>query len=274
MDNNKSQYIHIGTFQSIDKEILSKIIEASFDIGVYSFDTAPSYKTEALLGSLLSEKSKQYGIDRSSLYISDKIDDTQMEESEGEITRYLEQALLKLKVDYIDTLFIHWPFERYLNKTWETMGQLKEQKKIKEIGLCNVRVRHITKIIEETGIKPDVIQIERHPLRTCDDEVSYCNDNGILIQAYSPLCRMTNKITQNQLLKTLADKHEKSIPQIILRWHIDTGVVPVFTTHRVERIKDNCDIFGFKLTDNEIADINKLNENYKIFLESYCCPGF
>lgn len=271
---NKSDYIHIGTFQSNDEALLEEVINASFEIGVYSFDTAPSYKTESVLGRLLEEKRKKYGIDRSSLYISDKIDDVQMEESEGNIEEYVNQALIKLKVDYLDAMFIHWPFEKYLFRTWEKLQGMKEKEKIKEIGLCNVRVRHLNKVIKETGIKPDVIQIERHPLRTCEEEISYCHNNAIAIQAYSPLCRMAPKIVNSAILQRLSNLYGKSIPQIILRWHLDSGVIPVFTTHKKERLKDNCEIFDFKLSETDINGINSLNENYKIFLESYCCPGF
>lgn len=274
MNVNHSSLIHIGTFQSANEPSLREVINASFEIGIYSFDTAPSYKTESILGQILAEKCAQYKIERSSLYISDKLDDIQMEESKGNIEPFVNIALQELRVDYIDTLFIHWPFEAYLFKSWEKLGELKNKNKIKEIGLCNVRVRHLKKIIKETGIKPDVIQIERHPLRTCDEELSYCRVNNISVQAYSPLCRMSHKITNNQILKRIACTYGKSIPQIILRWHLDTGVVPVFTTHKIERIKDNCDIFDFRLSDQDIKDINSLNENYKIFLESYCCPGF
>lgn len=271
---NKSNYIHIGTFQSNDDALLEEVINASFEIGVFSFDTAPSYNTESILGKILEKKRKQHGIDRSSLYISDKIDDVQMEESEGYIDEYVNQALIKLRVDYLDTMFIHWPFEKYLYKTWEKLHELKEKKKIKEIGLCNVRVRHLNRIIKETGIIPDVIQIERHPLRTCEEELSFCRNNSITVQAYSPLCRMIPKIKNCTLLQKLSESYGKSIPQIILRWHVDSGVIPVFTTHNKDRIKDNCEIFDFKLSEQDISDISGLNENYKIFIESYCCPGF
>ena len=264
----------IGTFQTKDENTLYKVIESAFKSHIYSFDTAPSYQTEELLGSIILQLAEKYSIYRGKIQINDKIDDGQMYESKGHIRKYVEEALIKMKIDYIDTLFIHWPFERYLYETWDCVNNLKKEGIIKKAGLCNVRVRHLRKIIEATNMKPDVIQIERHPLRTCNEEVKFCKENTIDIQAYSPLCRMHDDLKNSKVLNDIANKYTKSIAQIILRWHVDTGVTPVFMTTKPERIIENSDIFNFFLNKDDITAINSLDINFKLFLESYCCPGF
>jgi len=270
---NKKTII-IGTFQTKDEATLRQVMEEAFKCGIYSFDTAPSYGTEIILGKNIAFLSKKYEVNREKILISDKIDDDQMYESKGDIRGYVEQALLKMNLEYIDTLFIHWPFEKYLDKTWECICRLKDDGLIRKTGLCNIRVRHLEGLHERTGSLPDVVQIERHPLRTCYDEINYCKMHGISVQAYSPLCRMDEKILKNKDILSLSERYSKSIAQIILRWHIDTGVVPVFMTTKAERVHQNCDIFSFSLDKEDIIKIDKLNQNYKIFLESYCCPGF
>lgn len=262
-----------GTFQYRNKEELKPIIYSAYENGITGFDTSPSYYTEEMLGEVLKDLSERMNIGREKLFIQDKIDGWQMQLSKGNIIKFADESLLKLGTDYVDVLFVHWPFPDYLNETWETFSKLKKEGKVRFIGLSNVRERHMVKIIKETGIRPDVIQIERHPLRTCTSDIDYCNKENILVQAYSPVCRMDKRIVDSPVLQSIAKKYNKSIGQVILRWHIDTGVTPVFMTKKAGRIKENTDLFDFYLTDSEVSSVNSLNMNYKIFVESVCCPG-
>lgn len=269
----KYPHIILGTFQYSSKEELMPIIMSAYENGIIGFDTSPSYHTEKFLGKSIAELIAAKGINRQNLFIQDKIDGWQMEKAHGQISIYVEESLQKLRCDYLDVLFIHWPFPNYLIDTWMTFSRLKEQGKVKYIGISNVRKRNTQKLIEITGIKPDVVQIERHPLRICAKDVEYFHSKGIEIEAYSPVCRMDKRLVNSEILRQIACKYNKSIGQVILRWHIDTGVVPVFMTKKVNRIKENVDIFNFHLTDEEINSISSLDENYKIFVESVCCPG-
>ena len=122
--------------------------------------------------------------------------------------------------------------------------------------------------------KPDIIQIERNPLRTCMDEIKVAQSAGIEMQAYSPLCKMDERLKNSEILSDLEKKYNKNIGQIILKWHLQTGYTPIFTTTKVFRVKEYTDIFEFDLTADEIDDITALNVNYKIYLESCICPGF
>lgn len=265
--------ILFGTFQTGDIDVLRNAIRASLDAGIYGFDTAPSYGTEEQLGKILYGFAQSYKLQREHYFLSDKIDAWQMEAGLGNVESYVLSALKKMNLSYFDILFIHWPIPEYLDETWKCMLKLKECGLTKEIGICNVRVRHL-KEMTERGIQPLFIQIERHPLRTCKEEMEYCKEHGIQVFAYSPLCRMHPELRNSKLLKVLSEKYNKNIGQIILRWQIDTGAVPVFMSQKPNRIISNFDIFDFTLSSGEIGEIETLNQNYKIFLESWGCPGF
>ena len=247
--------IVLGTFQMPDYESLRRIVACALDAGVSAFDTAPSYGTEVMLGKALKETAK----DRESFFCSDKIDAIQM--YHGNIKEHVEQRL------------IHWPLDQYMVNTWEQMHELKAEGKVKAIGICNVRVRHLEHFAE-TGIVPDYVQDERHPLNTCDAEIAYCHEHSIKVMAYSPLGRMLPKIRNSKALKDIANRYHKNIGQVILRWQIDTGAIPVFGTKKESRLKDNINISDFILTDNEKQLISAMNTNTKIFLESWGCPKY
>lgn len=263
----------IGTFQNNNYKELFDVVKAGVEVGFTGFDTAPSYGTEAQLGKAIQECATEYDMKRDDFYISDKIDAWQMQEGNGDITRYVENALNAMGLDFFDMLLIHWPIPEYVENTWKCFLKLKERKLTKEIGICNVRVRHLEDWITR-DMCPNFIQIERHPLRICQKEMDYCHKHGITVMAYSPLCRMHPDLRNNQYLQMLSDKYKKNIGQIILRWQIETNAIPVFMSKKPNRIKENVEIFNFNLTTDEVEKINSLDQNYKIFLESWGCPGF
>ncbi|MBQ4344400.1 MAG: aldo/keto reductase [Muribaculaceae bacterium] len=270
---NLTPPIFIGTFRHSDELVLQEIIKKSLDCGIYGFDTSPSYNTEVSLSKILNSELSCRKIKREDIWISDKIDWWQMYNTNGVISKYVEIALQKMGINYLDILHIHWPFPQYLKKTWITFKELKDSGLVKNISLSNVRVRHIKELIDSTSIKPDFIQIECHPLRTCKEELTYCKSHDIKVQAYSPVCQMRNEIKEDIGISEISKNHNKTINQIILKWHIQNGIIPIFMTSKIHRVQENCDIFNFNLTKNEMEYIDSLNQNYKIFVESICCPG-
>lgn len=263
--------LFLGTYQNSSN--LSKVIEAAFEKRVYGFDTAPSYGTEEVLGKCIRNNLSKYQVERNKIWVSDKIDSWQMYAMEGKVEKYIKQALDLMQLDYFDILYIHWPQPEYLIKTWETFIRIKEQGLVKYIGLCNVHKRHVDIVFSKTGVKPDYVQIERHPLNTCSPEIDYYTRAGMRIQAYSSIGRMDKRLTENRVLIDLGRKYNKSVPQIILRWHVDTNVIPIFMSNKPERLKENADIYDFSLQQFEIEKINSLNIDYKLFVESLSNPG-
>ena len=264
----------LGTFQHKNSSLLEELIRSAVEMGYTAFDTAPSYGNEAQLGQIFQKMLSCGEIDRSDLFVIDKIDGWQMYEGGGEVTRHVEDALRKLQLEYIDLMLIHWPFPEFFHRTWESLARIYATGKVKAIGVCNVRVRHLSGLIDSTGIKPHVVQVERHPLNVMEDLIDYNVVNEIVTQAYSPVCRMHGDLVKSSLLEELAAKYQKSIGQIILRWQVDSGAVPVFMTTKRERLKENLAVFDFRLRREDVFRISAMNKNFKIFLESRGCPGF
>lgn len=271
---SKEPWIFMGTFQNKDFDLLLSNVQIGIQNGVYGFDTAPSYKSEGILGKVLKTLISKKLAKREDFFISDKVDAWQMQESNGEMSQYVQDALTKMHLDYLDLVLVHWPIPEHLYATIRSLNELKEKGLIRNIGVCNVRLGHLKRIHSNVGILPDYIQNEIHPLNNCDEVVNWCNEKNIKIMAYSPLCRMNKKIIENPILQELSIKYNKSVGQIILRWHIERNVIPVFMSHNPKRIVENTSIRDFLVDNNDIKRINAMNENYKIFLESNGCPGY
>ena len=254
-----------------DYDGLLKVCRVALSHNIRHFDTAPSYRTEVLLSEAVQNSAKDLGLHRDDYLIQTKIDPIQM--YNGEVEEYFKNKLKEMRLEYIDALLIHWPIFNYLEDTWDSMINLKEKGYAKSIGICNLRIAHL-KELKSKGIVPEILQIERHPLNTFQEEVLYCKENDINIQDYSPLCKMHSRIKNNESLIAIAEKYHCSIGQIVLKWHIDTGAVPVFTSTKPERVIEYSKLEHFSLNNEEIEKISSLNCNHKMYLESLICPGF
>ena len=254
-----------------DYEGLYRVCHVAMQCGITMFDTAPSYQTEALIARVVHASAQSLGISRADYAIQTKIDPIQM--YNGHVVEYFKRKLQEMNLDYVDSLLIHWPVERYMLDTWEALLRLKEGGLALQIGICNLRERHLQRY-HSMAIIPEILQIERHPLNTFSAEVDWCQAHGIALQDYSPLCKMHPRIRENKSLQTIADRHGKEVGQVILRWHLDTGATPIFTSKNVDRIKQYASISDFSLSPDEVATVSALNCNHKLYLESLVCPGF
>lgn len=272
-DTQVEQRIFLGTFQIGKEEEAKQLLESSLDMGIRCFDTAPSYGTEKVLGKVISEALKKGSVDREEIVICDKIDGWQMQQNATNIEMVVDRALRLLGVEYIDIMLIHWPFKQYFEKTWDGLQRLKGRK-VKKIGFCNVDQRIYLNLMQyANGITPEVVQIERHPYNACCEFVEFLRNESIMVQAYSPICRMKFSSESMDVLRQIGDRYQKSAGQVVLRWHIDTGVSPVVKSNKTLRILENKDIFDFQLDEEEINSISAMNMNYKLFPLSWGCPG-
>ena len=268
---NKKLIFGSGLSSHKDIQGLCEVCKTALEHDITHFDSAPSYKTETLISKAIRSCAKQLGLNRDNYSIQTKIDPIHM--YNGHIEEYFKSKLKEMELEYIDGLLIHWPVEKYLHDTWNALVKLKEKGLAKEIGICNLSIRHLKKFTAD-GIVPDILQIERHPLNTFRDEAEWCVEHNIELQDYSPLCKMHPLIQRNSEINSIANKYSKNVGQIILRWHIDTGAIPVFTSKKPERIKQYSDIWDFKLTQEDIEAVYRINHNHKLYLESLICPGF
>lgn len=277
LSNNKTiPQIMLGSFQMDNQEDMDAVVEAALSQGIYGFDTSPSYRTEEILAKAIHKyQEKHPELKREQLFLDSKIDSWQMIARNGDIRPFVEDILQKTGFEYWDLLLIHWPQPEHFVATYKCMEKLYEEGLVKAIGICNCQKRHFEKLKKEgCHVVPHVAQNEVHPINTENNLVEYCKEEGIILQAYSPLCRMIPNVKDNALLNILADRYGVSVAQIMLRWHTQRGLVPVVKTSSPKRVKENTDIFGFALSDEDMQAITSMDQHFKMFLESRCCPGF
>jgi len=263
----------VETTNWMDYPQMKELVTAGLKVGFRAFDTARDYGNEPIVGRVMKECLKEQGLKREDIFITTKIGNSQ--QRLGNIEEQIDLSLRNLQTDYVDLWMMHWPYPGYYVDTWRKMEKVYKSGKVRAIGMANYRVRHFEHLFNEgVEIMPHCVQMELHPMRAADDIVAYCREHDIAIQAYSPLCRMIEKIRESKELKEIAENHGKSIPQVILRWHIQNKTVPVFKTLKPHRLKENFDIFDFNLSDVEMKMVASLDEDYKYHLESASCPGY
>lgn len=224
----------------------------------YGIDCAVAYGNHYQVGNGI----KLSGKERSEIFLTSKLYNNQQDNC---VADHYRRMLHELRVEYVDLLLLHWPQTSTYIMAWKQMERLHEKRQVRHIGMANVELRHLLEMERKCNMLPQIIQVERHPLNTQEELLCYCREKGILVQAYAPLGRMDCQLTEHNLLRKLSNKYQKTIPQIILRWHHQTGVIPVVRSIRSDRICANYNIWDFELTTEEIEEIMRLNINYKIY---------
>ena len=164
-------------------------------------------------------------------------------------------------MDYVDLLLIHWPGqkkERYLD-TWRALENIYQIKKARAIGVSNFEIKHLNDIFANCVIAPVINQIERHPNLNRKELIEFCKSHNMNIEAWSPLAR--GKLIDNKTLESIAEKYDKTVAQIILRWNIENKIVVIPKSITKERIEENIDIFDFSLEEEDIKKIDSMNNN-------------
>lgn len=270
----KMPLMAIGTNWMSYKE-LYPIVKAGLQAGFRAIDTARDYGNEDVVGAVVKDVLLDLGMKREDIFITTKIGNSQ--QINGNIEEEINISLNNLQTDYVDLWLMHWLYPDYYMKTWRKMVDVYEKtNKVRAIGVANYQLRHFEKLLSSNpNVIPMVNQMEYHPLRTVNKLKEYMDTHRVVLQAYAPLCRLIAPLREAEILKTLALKYNKSLAQIILRWHIQqNNVMPIFKSYKTSRFSENIDIFDFNLTDKEIAAISDLDINYKYHLESSSCPGY
>lgn len=245
------------SWQTPDGETaINSVIEA-IKSGYKHIDTAAVYGNEKSIGKAIKES----GINRNELFVTSKV----WNKDRGYKTTLaaFEKTLNDLQLDYLDLYLIHWPasvnkFNDWDNinlETWKAMTELYKSGKIKSIGVSNFMPHHL-KSLMETEIKPMVNQIEFHPGFMQEETFKYCNDNNILVEAWSPLG--TGKMLNNETLKSIASKYNKSAAQLCIRWCLQNNTLPLPKSVTASRIKENTEIFDFVISDEDMKTINAM----------------
>lgn len=251
-NNIKMPLLGFGTYMIEDYDTLNLCINSALDIGYRHIDTASYYNNEIEIGKILKESS----IKRNDIFITTKL--WNHDHGYEKTLKAFNTSLKKLNTNYIDLYLIHWP-NPYHKETWRALEKLYKEGFVRAIGVCNYTIDYLKQIINNFDIVPAVNQIEFHPYLIQKDLMDFCKMYNIQIEAWSPLMR--GKIFEIDLLKKMAQKYNRSISQIVLRWDIEMGVSTVPKSITPARIKENSKFFDFSLTPNDIKDINNLNLN-------------
>ena len=247
----KMPSIGFGTYKSGSDEETAKIIKYALKIGYRQIDTASFYGNEVGIGNGIKES----GINREDIFLVTKLwnDDHGYDKTIEAFNKSLE----RLQVDYIDLYLIHWP-NKLNSETWKAFEHLYKTGKVKSIGVCNFKIGHLEELKKTAEIMPMVNQVEIHPQSSKNDMLRYCEENNIQLVAWSPIMR--GKLFSNELILGLAEIYKKTIAQIILRWHVQRGIIPIPKSSNEGRIKENLSIFDFELSNDDMSIIDSVNE--------------
>ena len=241
-----------GVFQ-VPVEQTAETARAALDAGYRHIDTAQAYGNEEGVGRALADS----GLPREELFITTKL--CNEHHGEAEAAQELEKSLERLGIDHVDLYLIHWPQpgqNRYV-ETWRGFEKLLAEGRARAIGVSNFTVAHLRRLAEETGTVPAVNQVELHPRLPQAELREYHRDNGIATEAWAPIAQ-GGELLRDPTVTDLADKHGRTPAQVVLRWHVQLGNIVFPKSMRPERMRENIDVFGFELSDDDMAAMDAL----------------
>ncbi|CAG2110833.1 unnamed protein product, partial [Medioppia subpectinata] len=284
VDGNVMPQIGMGTFQMQDSQVLTDRIKDAINIGYRHIDTAYVYLNERIIGRALSDIFAQNQTKREDLFITSKVWSTF--HRRHSVLNAVKLSLNNLGLDYLDLLLIHWPMaykegtgilrpnytldanidtDTTVVETWRGMEDVYKLGLTKSIGLSNFNSEQIERILRQTQLKPVINQIETHPYLSQEKLVNYCKARNIAITAYSPLGRADAGLLNETVLNEIAVNHNKTVPQVLLRWLTQREIIIIPKTTKQDRLIENFNVFDFQLTDEEMSKIFALNKNKRLF---------
>ncbi len=254
----KMPWFGLGVYKMREENETVEAIKVAIEHGYRSIDTAAIYQNEALVGKAI----KECGVPREELFITSKVWNS--EQGYETTLAAFEETMTKLDLEYLDLYLIHWPVpaQAKYKETWKALEKLYKDGRIRAIGVSNFQVHHLKDLIAECEVVPMVNQVEYHPKLTQLELHDFCKENKIQLEAWSPL--MQGKLLDDPTLVEIAKKYHKSVAQIVLRWDIQNEVVTIPKSVTPHRIKENASIFDFELSQDDMEQINRLNEDARV----------
>lgn len=252
-DGNSMPQLGLGVW-AMSPHTATDVVADAITVGYRSIDTAQGYENEQGVGEAL----RRVEVPREEIFVTSKLRNGL--HARDLALKSFDETMQKLGLDQLDLFLIHWPIpsqDRYV-EAWKTLVELQQQGRIRSIGVSNFNEDHLERIIGETGVTPAVNQIELHPRFQQRDKRDYHRRHRIAIESWSPLGG--GRAVNDPDIKRIAEKHGKSIPQAIIRWHLQEGLVVIPKSANAERLRANFDVFDFTLDDDDMAAILKLDE--------------
>jgi len=247
--------VGFGTWQTPDGKTAIESVHTAIEQGYRHIDTAAVYGNEKSVGLGIADS----GVARDELFITSKLWNA---DKGYDTTLYaFDKTMKDLGLEYLDLYLIHWPAigddgPEYNKETWKAFEKLYKEKRIRAIGVSNFKPHHLEALMEKVEIKPMVNQIEYHPGQMQHDTVDFCRKHDILIEAWSPLG--TGRMLKNPQLIDVARRYSKSVAQLCIRWCLQNEVLPLPKSVTPARIKENGEVFDFKISSHDMELINSI----------------
>jgi diketogulonate reductase-like aldo/keto reductase len=249
-------WLGLGVHRVSDGQEVEQAVRNALEIGYRSIDTASVYGNERGVGEAMRES----GVPREDIFLTTKVwNDAQRERR---VLAAFEESLERLGTDYVDLYLVHWPVVGRSQETWQVMEEIYQSGRAKAIGVSNYLVHHLDDLLPNTQAVPTVNQIEFHPCLVQPDLLAYCQDHKIQVQAWSPL--MVGQILSEPAVQKLADKHQKTPAQIVLRWDLQHQVVTIPKSVHANRLAENTQIFDFELSEASMNTLDALDEGKRV----------
>lgn len=243
----------LGVYKMTNAEETVKAIQTALQYGYRAIDTASIYENEVETG----EAVRLSGIPREELFITSKV--WNAEQGYDETLRAFEQSLKRIGVDYLDLYLTHWPVADKYVDTYRAIERLYEEKLIRATGVSNHHIHHLERVFEVANVKPMINQIELHPKLTQEPLRRFCKDHDITVTSWSPLAR--GQLLDDPVLTQIGLSYGKTPAQVIIRWHLQHGLVVIPKSVTPERIRLNIDVGDFQLTTADMMKIDALNRD-------------
>lgn len=249
----------LGVFQ-IPNEDTAEVVKNGIINGYRLIDTAQIYGNEVGTGIGIKEGLAATNLKREELFVTSKVWNNHLTYAET-ITAF-EETLKRLELDYLDLYLIHWPGKAAFKESWQALEDLYTAGKIKAIGVSNFEIHHLEELLSFAKVTPVVNQVELHPKLAQQALRDFCEKHDIKVQAWSPL--MQGKLLADPVVKEIAEKHQKTPAQVILRWDIQQEILLVVKSVHEQRMQSNADVFNFELDSADMTRLNQLNEALRV----------
>ena len=246
-------WVGLGVYKAEDGDEVIQSIKWALDAGYRSIDTASLYNNETGVGQAIAESN----VPREEIFITTKVWNT--DQGYEKTLAAFDASLERLGLDYVDLYLIHWPVPGKYKETWKALEKIYNEGRVKAIGVSNFKQHHLEDLMREAEIKPMVNQVEYHPRLSQEKLLAFCKEQGIQLEAWRPLLK--GEIFEEPTLVELADKYNKSVAQIILRWDLQNGVVTIPKSVTQHRIEENIELFDFELSNEDMTRISALNQD-------------